>query len=191
MQLSLSIGLDELHQLPPELREKIRQALGDAPPAPKAAVPPIITAAPAQVVTTTTVAVAPPVVTKAPVIQGNTKVFKPDMGHPTQTNSAVDVMTGRPVAVSAPSEPAIPQFSNTPVNVAPVTTAGPVQMNLNQQPNADFVRQAAVRLWNNKELGGKSALDAAVARAGMPNMLALTEQNAPALYSAILAIGGK
>ena len=136
MQITLSIGLDRLKDLPVDMRQEIQRALGlpVQAEATQTIVPyqPVYQP-PAPVQPQPAVPVAP-VPTKQPIIQGNTKVFMPDRGHPTQQNAAIDVMTGQPQQpMSAPAAPMMPQFQNAPINVAPVTTVGPVQMNLQRQ----------------------------------------------------------
>jgi len=193
MKIVLSIDEEELGTLPIELRHRIYHALMLNTVVP---VPP-----PAQAVVATTYTTAQPVVimptvvqtlpTKQPQIIGNTKVFMADRNHPTQQNSAVDVMTGQAVQVVAPSAPYTPPVQNTPVSVAPVVTQGAPQPQIVPGVDATFVRSAAIRLNCATELGGKQALDACLARAGIPNMLSVNEQNAGALYQQILAVGGK
>jgi hypothetical protein len=213
MQITLSIGLDRLKDLPLDMRQAIQQALGlpmqavaantvigqpswVGPVHPSGIVPmsiPTGTYMEAPQVQQPVVQPAPePVVTKQPVLQGNTKVFLPDRGHPTQQNAAIDVMTGQPQQIAAPqSAPVVPQFQNTPVNVSPVATTGPVQMNL--QPQADLVsaRKAAIQLYNDPSRGGNDTLNACLQMAGMRGMAELNDSNASALYGAILAKTGR
>lgn len=198
MKIVLSIDEEELGTLPIELRHRIYHALMLNTVVP---VPP-----PAQAVVATTYTTGQPVVviqptppevvqptlpTKQPQIIGNTKVFMADRNHPTQQNSAVDVMTGQAVQVDAPSAPYMPPVQNAPVSVAPVVTQGAPQPQMVPGVDANFVRSAAIRLNCATELGGRQALDACLARAGIPNMLSVNEQNAGALYQQILSVGGK
>jgi hypothetical protein len=212
MQITLSIGLDRLKDLPLDMRQAIQQALG----------------LPMQAVATTTVLPSQPVyvvpqapgkqvtytpqpdeivvpghtihdgqvvqqvVTKQPVLQGNTKVFLPDRGHPTQQNAAIDVMTGQPQQIAAPqAAPVVPQFQNAPVNVSPVATTGPVQMNLQPQADLASARKAAIQLYNDPSRGGNDTLNACLQMAGMRGMAELNDSNASALYGAILAKTGR
>lgn len=209
MQITLSIGLDRLKDLPLDMRQEIQRAL-DLPMQAVAAstILPnqpayVATQAYNQVVTPQIVhapqaqqpAVQPapePVVTKQPVLQGNTKVFLPDRGHPTQQNAAIDVMTGQPQQIAAPqAAPAVPQFQNTPVNVSPVATTGPVAMNLQPQADLASARQAAIRLYNDSSRGGNDTLNACLQAVGMRGMNELNDTNASALYGAILAKTGR
>jgi hypothetical protein len=207
MQITLSIGLDRLKDLPLDMRQEIQQAL-DLPMQAVAtqsmlpnqpvyvATPPLanqmVHNAPAYV-QPQPVAPAAPEPTKQPIIQGNTKVFLPDRGHPTQQNAAIDVMTGQPQQpMSAPAAPAIPQFQNAPVNVTPVTTVGPVQMNLQPMANAvGEARAAAIRLHNDSTRGGKEALNACLMASGIPSFNDLNEGNATVLYNVILQKTGR
>jgi hypothetical protein len=126
------------------------------------------------------------------VLQGNTKVFLPDRGHPTQQNAAIDVMTGQPQQIAAPqAAPVVPQFQNAPVNVSPVATTGPIQMNLQPQADLASARKAAIQLYNDPSRGGNDTLNACLQMAGMRGMAELNEVNASALYGAILAKTGR
>jgi len=212
MQITLSIGLDRLKDLPLDMRQEIQRALdlpmqavaastilpnqlvGYSPQQLQQTVQEILQpVAQPQIVHTPQVQPAPePVVTKQPVLQGNTKVFLPDRGHPTQQNAAIDVMTGQPQQIAAPqAAPAVPQFQNTPVNVSPVATTGPVAMNLQPQADLASARQAAIRLYNDSSRGGNDTLNACLQAAGMRGMNELNDTNAGALYGAILAKTGR
>ena len=200
MQITLSIGLDRLKDLPLDMRQAIQQALGFPMQAvttstatvnqPVYLVPPVVQP---QVTPVQQPVVQPePVVTKQPVLQGNTKVFLPDRGHPTQQNAAIDVMTGQPQQIAAPqAAPVVPQFQNTPVNVSPVATTGPVQMNLQPQADLASARKAAIQLYNDPSRGGNDTLNACLQMAGMRGMAELNDSNASALYGAILAKTGR
>jgi hypothetical protein len=192
MQITLSIGLDRLKDLPVDMRQEIQRALG-LPGYEAVAAQTIVPYQPPAPVQPQPVAPVVPVPTKQPIIQGNTKVFMPDRGHPTQQNAAIDVMTGQPQQpMSAPAAPMMPQFQNAPVNVAPVTTVGPVQMNL--QPLANAVteaKHAAIRLHNDATRGGKSALDACMQASGVPSYNDINDSNATVLYNIILQKTGR
>lgn len=208
MQITLSIGLDRLKDLPLDMRQAIQQALDL--PMQAVAVTPVLQNQPVYVTTETynqvvtpqivhapqvqqpVVQPEPQVVTKQPVLQGNTKVFLPDRGHPTQQNAAIDVMTGQPQQIAAPqAAPAVPQFQNAPVNVSPVATTGPVQMNLQPQADLASARKAAIQLYNDPSRGGNDTLNACLQMAGMRGMAELNDSNASALYGAILAKTGR
>lgn len=222
MQITLTIGLDRLKDLPLDMRQEIQRALGLPVPVGQytpqqlqqaylqqtvssiLGVPVQETVQPSVQVVQPQIVHAPqvqqsvvqpapePVVTKQPVLQGNTKVFLPDRGHPTQQNAAIDVMTGQPQQIAAPQgAPAVPQFQNAPVNVSPVTTTGPVQMNLQPQADLASARQAAIRLYNDSTRGGNDTLNACLQAAGMRGMNELNDTNAGALYGAILAKTGR
>jgi hypothetical protein len=119
-------------------------------------------------------------------------VFLPDRGHPTQQNAAIDVMTGQPQQIAAPqAAPVVPQFQNAPVNVSPVATTGPVQMNLQPQADLASARKAAIQLYNDPSRGGNDTLNACLQMVGMRGMAELNEVNASALYGAILAKTGR
>lgn len=202
MQLTLSLGLEDLAALPVEMRQKIQQALQlpaaasityvqvpePVPPQSFTVVPPVVLTPPPVVQMPVW---AQPVPVKEPQIIGNTKVYLADRGHITQQSSAVDVLTGQPVQIAPPSGPVIPQIQNAPVNVTPVTTTGPVVMQPVPGVDVSFVRAAALRLYGSPELGGKNTLDACMARIGMNGMASLSEQNAGPLYQQILNVGGK
>jgi hypothetical protein len=205
MQITLSIGLDRLKDLPLDMRQEIQRALdlpmqvvsvsnqttGYAGPVHPSGIVPMV--APSPVYQSQPVAPAAPEPTKQPIIQGNTKVFLPDRGHPTQQNAAIDVMTGQPQQpLSAPAAPMMPQFQNAPVNVTPVTTVGPVQMNLQPMANAvGEARAAAIRLHNDSTRGGKEALNACLMASGIPSFNDLNEGNATVLYNVILQKTGR
>lgn len=198
MQVSVSFGLEDLAHLPLDLRQRIYQALALPVVATATTVqPPSAAVQYIQQMSQTPLQQAPPApyvapVVKSPLIQGNTKVWMPDMGHPTQVNSAVDVITGRPVGIaSIPDAPVVPQYSNAPVNVVAVPMNG--QPVVGPHPNCDTetARGAAIRLYRNEALGGVNALNAAVERAGIGSMSNLNAANASALYAAILSVGGQ
>lgn len=210
MQITLSFGLDRLKDLPVDMRQEIQRALNlpvqavatetvvphqnGAPPW-VAPIHPVYQPQP-QIVHAPQVqqpVVQPEQVpTKQPVIQGNTKVFLPDRNHPSQQNAAIDVMTGQPTQVmTPPSAPVMPQIQNAPVNVTPVATTGPVQMNLQPQADVGAARAAAVRLYNDPSRGGNQALQACLAAAGMTTMAELSDATAGALYHAIQTKTGR
>ena len=195
MQVSVSFGLEDLAHLPLDLRQRIYQSLMLPVVATTTTVqPPSVVVQympPPQQMSQTPLQQAPPAA-KSPLIQGNTKVWMPDMGHQTQVNSAVDVITGRPVGIaSIPDAPVVPQYSNAPVNVVAVPMNG--QPVVGPHPNCDTetARGAAIRLYRNEALGGVNALNAAVERAGIGSMSNLNAANASALYAAILSVGGQ
>lgn len=210
MQITLSIGLDRLKDLPLDIRQEIQQALGlpmqavaagtILPNQPVYVAPqsnPYADSTWAQPQAVPVVQPAPqptpePVPLKQPIIQGNSRVFLPDRGHPTQQNAAIDVMTGQPQQVAAPQgAPVVPQFQNAPVNVTPVATTGPVQMNLQPQADLASARKAAIQLYNDASRGGNDTLNTCLQMAGMRGMAELNETNAGALYGAILAKTGR
>jgi len=195
MQVSVSFGLEDLAHLPLDLRQRIYQALALPVVATTTMVqPPSVVVQympPPQQMSQTPLQQAPPAA-KSPLIQGNTKVWMPDMGHQTQVNSAVDVITGRPVGIaSIPDAPVVPQYSNAPVTVTPIPMSGPIQTGPHPHCDVETARGAAIRLYRNDALGGVAALNAAVERAGIGSMSNLNAQNAAALYSAILSVGGQ
>ena len=167
MQITISLGLEELGSLPLETRQKIQSALNLPVSTP---VPVVVQQSPAMVVPTQPMWEPPaqpaqPVQTKQPQIVGNTQVFRPDMGHPSQTNSAVDVTTGRPVPIAPPSNvPNIPQFSNTPVNVTPVVTQGPIVQQIVPDANKAVAQAAAIRAYNRPDGQGQAIVNAALAK---------------------------
>jgi hypothetical protein len=201
MQVSVSFGLEDLAHLPLDLRQRIHQALMLPVVATATTVqppsPPMQYMPPPQQMSQIPLQQAPPApyvppVAKSPLIQGSTKMWMPDMGHPTQVNSAVDVTTGRPIPVAAMSDaPVVPQYANAPVNVVAVPMNG--QPVVGPHPNCDTetARGAAIRLYRNEALGGVNALNAAVERAGIGSMSNLNAANASALYAAILSVGGQ
>ena len=207
MQITISMGLEELGSLPLEMRQKIQSALNLPVSTPTQAVqqgpqtfviPVQATGAtsPSPAVQTTVAwespaQPAPPVQTKQPQIVGNTAVFRPDMGHPTQTNSAVDVTTGRPVPIAPPSNvPNIPQFSNTPVNVTPVVTQGPIVQQIVPDANKAVAQAAAIRAYNRPDGQGQAIVNAALAKSGVGSMPNLSDTNAGAFYQALRELGG-
>jgi len=215
MQITISLGLEELGSLPLETRQKIQSALNLPVSTPTQVVqqPPVTvvpgpysvpqqlptgsftTTAADGTVTTQAVPVtaqpAPPVQTKQPQIVGNTQLFRPDMGHPTQMNSAVDVTTGRPVPIAPPSDvPNIPQFSNTPVNVTPVVTQGPIVQQIVPDANKAVAQAAAIRAYNRPDGQGQAIVNAALAKSGVGSMPNLSDANAGTFYQALRELGG-
>jgi len=113
---------------------------------------------------------------KAPVIQGNTMAFPPSMGHHTQQNMAVDVLTQQPVPVQAQNAPFIPQMQGVPVNpVQPF--APPQQAAPSPQISAAQVRQMSVQLMSTVP-NGQQILQNALSRAGLSTMSQINDQNA-------------
>jgi hypothetical protein len=113
------------------------------------------------------------------------------MGHPTQTNSAVDVTTGRPVPIAPPSiVPNIPQFSNTPVSVTPVVTQGPIVQQIVPDANKAVAQAAAIRAYNRPDGQGQAIVNAALAKSGVGSMPNLDDRNAGAFYQALRELGG-
>lgn len=113
---------------------------------------------------------------KAPVIQGNTMAFPPSMGHHTQQNMAVDVLTQQPVPVQAQNTPFMPQMQGVPVNpVQPF--APPQQAAPSPQISAAQVRQMSVQLMSTVP-NGQQILQNALSRAGLSTMSQINDQNA-------------
>lgn len=113
---------------------------------------------------------------KAPVIQGNTMAFPPSMGHHTQQNMAVDVLTQQPVPVQAQNAPFMPQMQGAPVNpVQPF--APPQQAAPSPQISAAQVRQMSVQLMSTVP-NGQQILQNALSRAGLSTMSQINDQNA-------------
>jgi hypothetical protein len=206
MKIQLTLELHELNKLPPDLLSQIYAGMNGTllqPPPPvqpvqqPQPVQPVQQVPPQPVQPVQQVPPPPvqpvqqpqPVQQKIPQIVGNVKVFSADRGHPTQMDSGVDVMTGQAIPIQAPTTPFIPPVVNAPATVVPVSTAGPLQMQMT--PTVDYVRAAAIRLYGDKTIGGKPVLDACLAEAGLPTLAAISEQTAPALYQAVLARGGK
>ncbi len=213
MQITISLGLEELGSLPLETRQKIQSALNLPVNTPVPVVvqqPPVTvvpgpysmpqqlppgsfttTAADGTVTTQAVPVTVQPAQTKQPQIVGNTQVFRPDMGHPTQMNSAVDVTTGRPVPIAPPSNvPNIPQFSNTPVNVTPVVTQGPIVQQIVPDANKAVAQAAAIRAYNRPDGQGQAIVNAALAKSGVGSMPNLSDANAGSFYQALRELGG-
>lgn len=193
MQITISLGLEELGSLPLETRQKIQSALNlpVSTPVPVVVQQPPATVVPTQPTWEPPVQPAQPVQTKQPQIVGSTQVFRPDMGHPTQTNSAVDVTTGRPVPIAPPSNvPNIPQFSNTPVSVTPVVTQGPVVQQIVPDANKAVAQAAAIRAYNRPDGQGQAIVNAALAKSGVGSMPNLSDANAGTFYQALRELGG-
>lgn len=193
MKITLMIDVEEVAGLPPVIRDWVNYQLralglfpaGEAPVQQATVQPAPVQQAPAPA------PIGQPVVSpKAPVVEGNTRVFLADRNHFSQQNAAVDVLTGRPVDIAVPTAPSVPQMQNTPVSVTPVQTAGPVTPVSHPACDVPTARAAAIRLHNNTALGGKAAVDNAITRSGIGTMANLNESNAGALYSAILSMGG-
>jgi hypothetical protein len=113
------------------------------------------------------------------------------MGHVTQQNSAVDVMTGRPVPIVAPpSTPVVPQVSNAPVNVTPVATTGPVVLQMVPDANKQVAMAAAIRTFNRPDGQGQNIVNAALAKSGVGSIPNMTDANASVFYRALQELGG-
>lgn len=114
--------------------------------------------------------------TKTPMIQGNTMAFPPSMGHYTQQNMAVDVLTQQPVPVQAQNAPFVPQMQGVPVN--PVQPFAPQQQPVQSpQISAAQVRQMSVQLMSTVP-NGQQILQNALSRAGLSTMSQINDQNA-------------
>ena len=115
---------------------------------------------------------------KAPVIQGNTMSFPPSMGHHTQQNMAVDVLTQQPVPVQAQQAPFMPQMQGAPVN--PVQPFAPPQQPVQSpQISAAQVRQMSVQIMTQPN--GQQIMQNALSRAGLSTFSQVNDQNAPAV----------
>ncbi len=210
MNITISLGLEDLKNLPLELRQKIQQAL-DLPVIQAAQpvqqpqyTPAQIAEAVVQQVTQQTApfAVSPPPAAfqfqpqqpmfspptqpvKEPVIVDGVRTFQADRNNPNAASVAVDVTTGQMIPLSAPAgnTPVVPQFSNAPLQVAPVAIPGPVNPAPMPAANVNDVRSAAIRLWNGS-MDGKQRLQAAIQSCGV-QIAALSEQNAGALAQAL------
>lgn len=202
MLINIQLGLEDLSSLPLELRQKIHQALnlpvtqtfGNQPvtqvPVPQPMVPTGTAEAVTQSLQPQYVVSTPVLPTKQPTIVGNTKVFAPTMGHISQQNAAVDVTTGRPVPLGNNNAPVIPQVSNAPAAVTPVTTVGPVATGPVPGADAATARNAAIRVYNRTDVDGKTIVGQALARAGLTAITQLNDQSAPVVYQALREMGG-
>lgn len=194
MQITVAVGLDQLHELPMATRRQIHAALKlpegnqQAPTEPQPPAYAIQYPQPQQI---QPLPYQPPVHQgPPPILSGNTMVFPPAMGHPSQMNSAKDVMTGQPVNVpQQQAAPPVPQYSNTPVNVGPVATSGPPTVTQHNGIKAVDVRNHFIRLTQDQTRGGLA--NAALARSGIHQLAALTDQNAHVLWQAIVELGGQ
>lgn len=211
MQVTISLGLEELKLLPEELRQKIQSSLGlpvvtpqrtipevatltsvatstshTSPPAfvvPEAPQPMPAFAPPVQQMVPPTSMPAPPA--KQPVVQNGVPTFMPSKGGLDQQSVAVDVLSNQPVTpATPPSAPVMPQFNQAPLTVAPVTT-GVAAMAPVTGPaiDAGTVRAAAIRA-HNSLTNGKAIVAAAQAASGV-SIAGLTNENASLLANAL------
>lgn len=208
MQISITVGLDELRSLPVEWQQKILASLSvPTPPATQAEPVPNVLSLPQMAQQTFNTAhqfspqtpismptFAPPTQmvqqppTKQPIIQNGVPTFLPDKGFVTQQSVALDVMSGQPVQppVQMNSAPAMPQFQAAPVNVAPVGVTGTVMAPMQSPPGAAdpaTVRSAAIHAFN-KISGGREIVAAAEAASGV-KVMALAPDNAHLLAHAL------
>lgn len=217
MQVTISLGLEELKLLPEELRQKIQSSLGLPVITPQQLtqayvqqtvqeiLQPVVTAVPGQYSAPAFMppapqpmpSFAPPVQqmvppqsmpappAKQPVVQNGVPTFMASKGGLDQQSVAVDVMSNQPVTpATPPSAPVMPQFSQAPLTVAPVTT-GVAAMAPMTGPAVDAatVRAAAIRA-HNSLTNGKQIVAAAQAASGV-SIAGLTNENAPMLASAL------
>lgn len=232
MQVTITLGLEELKLLPEELRQKIQSSLGlpvvtpqqiqqayvqhtvneilqqpqvtsvpaFAPPAslPSQVLPSFMPPAPAslqQVLPGAMPSFTPPQQampeppTKQPVVQNGIPTFMPTKGGLDQQSVAIDVMSNQPISpATPPSAPAMPQFNQAPLTVAPVTT-GVAAMAPMQGVTVDpsKVRAAAIRAHNNMP-NGKQIVAAAQSASGV-TIAGLTAENAHLLANALAQQG--
>jgi hypothetical protein len=199
MQVTISLGLEELKLLPEELRQKIQLSLGlpvvtaqvfaqqVVQETPQPTVIPVYH--PPQAMPAFTPPVqqmdmpAPPV--KQPVVQNGIPTFLPSRGGIDQQSIAVDVMSNQAFTpAAAPSAPTMPQFNQAPLTVAPVTTGVAVMAPMTGPlVDAATVRAAAIRTHNNLT-NGKQLVAAAQAASGV-SIAGLTGDNAHLLANAL------
>lgn len=218
MQVTISLGLEELKLLPEELRQKIQASLGlpvvtpqqvtqayvqqavqeilqpavtvvpghypaqpFVPPAPQQAMPAF--AMPVQQLAPPQSMPAPP--TKQAVVQNGIPTFIASKGGLDQQSVAIDVMSNQPVSpATPPSAPAMPQFNQAPLTVAPVTTGVSAMASMPSvtvDPGA--VRAAAIRTHNNVP-NGKQIVAAAQSASGV-SIAGLDASNAHLLANAL------
>ena len=204
MQITISLGLEDLSSLPLELRQKIQQALNlpVAQPvqsfqAPANPTPAQYAEALVQHVQQQTPAVPQQPVfsfqpqqpvfqvpTKEPVMENGVRTFHADRNNPTAVSVAMDVTTGQQVPLTPPpSAPVIPQFQNAPVQVAALPVQAPVAPMTVPSVDINTVRSAAIRLFN-RDAAGKQQLAAAEASCGV-RVNGLTPDNCGALAVAL------
>jgi hypothetical protein len=104
MQISITVGLDELRSLPFEWQKKILASLDlpVSPPAYAEPVPQVAQFSQQAPVPTPMPAFAPPTQQvqqppKQPVMQNGVPTFLPDKGFVTQQSVALDVLSGQPI----------------------------------------------------------------------------------------------
>jgi hypothetical protein len=212
MQVTITLGLEELKLLPEELRQKIQSSLGLPVATPQQAyvqqavqeiLQPAVAqlpafAPPASLPTQVLPAFVPPVQqmtppqsmpappAKQPVVQNGIPTFMASKGGLDQQSVAVDVISNQPVTpATPPSTPVIPQINQAPLTVAPVTTgvAAMAPMQAGPPVDAATVRAAAIRA-HNSLTNGKQIVAAAQAASGV-SIAGLTHENAPLLANAL------
>jgi|694.fasta_scaffold00458_33 hypothetical protein len=205
MQVTISLGLEELKLLPEELRQKIQSSLGLPVVTPQRTIPEVATstshailpvfaapeapqavpafALPVQQMVPPASMPAPPA--KQPVVQNGVPTFMPSKGGLDQQSVAVDVLSNQPVTpATPPSAPVMPQFNQAPLTVAPVTTGVAAMAPITGPAiDAGTVRAAAIRA-HNSLTNGKAIVAAAQAASGV-SIAGLTNENASLLANAL------
>lgn len=212
MQVTITLGLEELKLLPEELRQKVQSSLGLPVTTPQqiqqayvqqavneilqqpqvtqvpAFAPPA--SLPSQVLPSFTPPQsmpAPP--TKQPVVQNGIPTFMPTKGGLDQQSVAVDVLSNQPITpATPPSAPVMPQFNQAPLTVAPVTTGVAAMAPMpGVTIDPSKVRAAAIRAHNNMP-NGKQIVAAAQSASGV-TIAGLTADNAHLLANALAQQG--
>jgi hypothetical protein len=205
MQVTITLGLEELKLLPEELRQKIQSSLGLPVVTPQQvtqayvqqAVPEILQPAvtpPAQQAMPTFAPpvqqVAPPQSMPAPpikqaVVQNGIPTFTASRGGLDQQSVAIDVLSNQPVSPATPSSaPVMPQFNQAPLTVAPVTTGVAAMASMPSVTiDPGTVRAAAIRTHNNVP-NGKQIVAAAQTASGV-SIAGLDASNAHLLANAL------
>lgn len=127
-----------------------------------------------------------PVLTPPVGGQPGVRTFPPSPDPMSSASVAVDLTTNQqfnPFVAGVPTPAFAPQPAAFPVP-QPVPHAVPVQQPAPQFSAAN-VRGFVIQLVNSPAAGAKEVVQEAIAMAGMGNLSQLTDQNAPALYSAL------
>lgn len=216
MQISVAVGLDQLHELPMAIRRQIHAALKlpeQNPPAqqqpygeqPNSQPPQMnqgqMYAQPAPQQMQMQPYLQQPMLQQQPLYQppihqgppprmeGNTMVFPPTTNGLDQISAAKDILTGQVSRVPQVNQaPAVPQISNTPVNVGPVAISGPPAATMHNGVTAMQVRHHFIQLTNDTSRNHLAA--EALRRSGLPQLAALNDQNAGQLWHYICEVGG-
>lgn len=195
MRFLIEIGLEDLKDLPEQLRQKIQSSLNLAPAPPQQ-----MFQQPAAPVQQMPAFMPPqfqqpafyqPEPAKQGVLVGDKVTFPADRSHMSQQNMALDINTNQPVAIgAAPAAPFIPQVPQVqPVNVQPVMQvqhAPPMQVG---PVDLTKVKSTMLRTYQRTDIDGPATVKAVLQQVGLTSPSAVTDSNAAAVAAALQGFG--